>query len=118
MDDDKAIRTLLTTVLKRKGFWVETARNGEEAIEIIAGMKFAAIVLDLMMPRVDGFEVIDYLERSEPDRLKHCVIVLTAVANRDLVKLDGRRVFRILRKPFDLEELINVVTECVDSSVE
>jgi CheY-like chemotaxis protein len=88
---------LLSTVLTRKGFSVETAQNGDEAIGVIAGCEFDAIVLDLMMPKVDGFEVIEHLECTAPDRLRRCVIVLTAVANRDLRKLDEKQVFRVIR---------------------
>jgi CheY-like chemotaxis protein len=81
---------------------------------MIASREFDAIVLDLMMPKVDGFEVIERLERTVPDRLRRNVIVLTAVANKELRKLDEKRVFRIIRKPFDLDELVVAVTECVN----
>ena len=114
VDDDKAIRTLVTTVLVRSGYSVETARNGDEAIETIVGSEFEAIILDLMMPKVDGFEVLERLERmAGSERLKRCVIVLTAVSEKDLRKLDGSRVFRVIRKPFDLAELVGAVSECV-----
>jgi CheY-like chemotaxis protein len=115
VDDDASIRRLVTTVLIRVGYRVETARNGEEAIETIVGSEFEAIILDLMMPKVDGFEVIERLERmGGSERLKRCVIVLTAVSEKDLRKLDGSRVFRVIRKPFDLAELVAAVSECVD----
>lgn len=104
------------TVLIRNGFSVECVRNGEEAIETIAGEKFDAVILDLMMPKVDGFEVIEHLARTDAERLKRCVIVLTAVSEKDLRKLDGNRVFRVIRKPFDLNELVSAVTECVKGS--
>jgi two-component system response regulator AtoC len=113
-DDDAAIRTLLAAVLTRKGFEVETVRNGAEAIQKICGSNYAAILLDLMMPVTNGLEVIAYLERTAPDRLKQCVIVLTAVANVDLQRLDGKPVYRVIRKPFDLDELVNTVVECAD----
>jgi CheY-like chemotaxis protein len=116
VDDDSAIRTLVTTVLVRNGYSVETARNGEEAIQTIVGGGFDAIILDLMMPKLDGFEVIDHLERAgDSERLKRCVIVLTAVSEKDLRKLDDSRVFRVIRKPFDLAELVGVVSECIAS---
>ena|ERR1700741_5017009 len=114
VDDDKSIRTLLTTVLTRKGFSVEAAQNGDEAIDVISDRKFDAIILDLMMPKVDGFEVIEHLERTVPDRLRRNVLVLTAVANKELRKLDEKQIFRIIRKPFDLDEVIEAVTECVN----
>ena len=116
VDDDKAIRSLITAVLSRKGYSVETARNGEEALEVIAVKTFEAIILDLMMPKVDGFEVIEHLARTAPEQLKRGVIVLTAVASKDLRKLDGSRVFRVLRKPFDLDELLSVVTDCIEGN--
>jgi CheY-like chemotaxis protein len=115
VDDDNAIRTLLTTVLTRNGYSVESVHNGEEAIETIVGSEFDAIILDLMMPKVDGFEVIEQLERMEgSERLKRCVIVLTAVSEKDLRKLDDSLVFRVIRKPFDLAELVGTVGECID----
>ncbi len=114
VDDDSAIRTLITTVLVRNGYSVETARNGDEAIQTIVGSEFDAVILDLMMPKVDGFEVIEHMERtSGSELLKRCVIVLTAVSEKDLRKLDVRRVFRVIRKPFDLAELLGAVSECI-----
>ena len=114
VDDDKAIRSLVATVLSKRGYSIEIARNGEEALAAIADCKFEVIILDLMMPKVDGFEVIEHLARTTPETLTKCVIVLTAVASRELRKLDSSRVFRVIRKPFDLEELVSAVTECVE----
>lgn len=114
VDDDKAIRSLVTTVLTRHDYSVETTRNGEEAIDAMAGSKFDVIILDLMMPKVDGFEVIEHMARTMPEQLRRCVIVLTAVASKDLRKLDDSRVFRVLRKPFDLSELVSAVNECIE----
>ncbi len=117
-DDDEAIRALLIAILTRRGFAVHAVRNGAEAIDAIAATDYDAIILDLMMPIVDGFEVITHMERVAPHCLKHCVIVLTAAATKDLGKLDGKKVFRVIRKPFDLDELVEVVTECVDDHEE
>lgn len=113
-DDDKAITRLLNTILTRNGFAVDIVGNGEDAITLLDTANFAAIILDLMMPRVSGFDVIEHLERTAPDRLTRDVIILTAVSARDLSKLDGRHVFRIIRKPFDLGEFVAAVTACVD----
>jgi CheY-like chemotaxis protein len=105
---------LLATILTRKGYSVEKAQNGEEGIRVITEREFNAIVLDLMMPKVDGFEVIEHLDRTVPEKLRRCVIILTAAANRDLRKLDESKVFRVLRKPFDLDEMVATVAECVE----
>jgi CheY-like chemotaxis protein len=111
-EDDDGVRMLINTVLKRNGYAVDLVRNGAEAIERIAAFDYQAILLDLNMPMANGFEVISYLEVTSPDRLAERVIVLTAVSNSQLRKLDGKPVFRILRKPFDLDELLSTVAEC------
>jgi CheY-like chemotaxis protein len=115
-EDDASICTLLVAVLKREGFTCEVARNGLEAIRLLTPGKYAAVLLDLMMPVVSGFEVIEHLERTAPEELHACVIVLTAVAEKDLKRLHGKPVFRVLRKPFDMVELLVAIRECVARS--
>ena len=115
VDDDEAIRTLLSAVLKRKGFAVETVRNGKDAIQKIRTTEYAAILLDLMMPEVDGYDVIAHLERTAPDVLCDCVIVVSAVSTKDLERLEGKSILRIIRKPFDLDELTATVVACTDA---
>ena len=112
-DDDRAVRSLLVTVLSRRGYVIDTVQNGAEAIEKIAASEYVAILLDLMMPVVDGYEVIAYLEQTAPRVLSSRVIVLTAVSNTDLRRLDGKSIFRIIRKPFDLTDLASAVAGCV-----
>jgi two-component system response regulator MprA len=116
VDDDGAIRILLTTILRRNGFDVDIARDGQEALEMVASMHYGVILLDLMMPRLDGLDVLEYLDGNEGDSPKRCVIVLTAAAGKDLSRLDGQRVFRVLRKPFDMSELMTTVRECIAAS--
>ena len=111
-EDDEAVRTLIVTVLKRAGLEVDLARNGAEAIEKIGASDYGAILLDLNMPMVSGFEVIAHLEQRDPHRLATSVIVVTAVSDQVLRRLEGKPVFRIIRKPFDLAELVSTVAQC------
>jgi CheY-like chemotaxis protein len=112
-EDDPAIRLLLVTVLTRAGLFIEAVSNGAEAIERLASQTYDVILLDLMMPVTSGLDVIRYLEDAMPDALWKSVIVLTAVSKADLHSLDGKPVFRLLRKPFDVGELIETVNACV-----
>jgi CheY-like chemotaxis protein len=116
-EDDPAIRTMLREMLAREGFVVESAVDGQDAIDKIQQSAFDAILLDLMMPRVSGLDVIEYLERISPDTVATRVIVITAASNRYLEELEGKTVFRIMRKPFVLNELIEVLRECLAMSV-
>jgi DNA-binding response OmpR family regulator len=112
VEDDEAVRALIRTLMTRAGFTVDVARNGLEAIKKIAASSFDAILLDLNIPLVSGFEVIAELERSAPHILRERVIVLTAVSNQELRRLDGKHIFRIIQKPFDVDDLVSTVTAC------
>src|SRR5256885_545509 len=83
VDDDEPIRTLLATIVEHEGFDVQTAKDGREAIEQIDRDGYNVIVLDLMMPRVDGYQVLNHLRDEHPE-LVPCTIVATAIPERDL----------------------------------
>lgn len=111
VDDDDAIRTMVERVLKREQFEVESARDGFEAIEKLTRNDYATILLDLMMPRIDGHGVLRYLEQERHvDRPS--VIVMTANSHAGSETASARPVFRVLSKPFDIRQLISHVREC------
>lgn len=110
VDDDDAIRALLMTVLRRRGFRVDTARNGIEALERLAACRYSLIVLDLMMPRMNGHEVLAHLS-SLPANARPFVIVLTA--GLEVRNFDTSLVVGTIQKPFDIELLIDTVTGCL-----
>jgi CheY-like chemotaxis protein len=109
VDDDEAIRTMVERVLRREQFEVEGARDGFEAIEKLTRNDYGTILLDLMMPRVDGLGVLRFLEqRPKPAR----VIVMTANTQGGSEAAEAKPVFRVLSKPFDIQHLISHVKEC------
>ena len=111
VDDDPPIRRLTGAVLRRAGHSVEEARNGVEAVHLIEQFDFDVVLLDLMMPTMNGFELIEWLRTRAP-KLLPCTIVMTAAADRDLVRLQSEDVFRVIRKPFDLNDLVDSVQRC------
>jgi CheY-like chemotaxis protein len=111
VDDDDAIRTMVERVLRRERYEVESARDGFEAIEKLARGDFATVLLDLMMPRVDGHGVLRFLE-EEPIAPTPRVIVMTANMQGASETVDAKPVFRILSKPFDIKQLVSHVREC------
>lgn len=111
VDDDDAIRGLVERVLRREKFAVDVARDGHEAIEKLSSNEYETILLDLMMPRVDGHGVLRYLE-NERQMSSPRVIVMTAnLAGADSTK-EAKPVFRIVSKPFDIRQLVSHVREC------
>lgn len=111
VDDDEAIRVLLVRVLQRAGFRVTPAIDGLGAIEMLSQNRYDAVVLDLMMPRGNGFDVIAYVKTHDPGH--KCVIVLSAAADRVIEATDSEVVAAKLRKPFDLQELMSAIDHCV-----
>ena len=105
VDDDEGIRVMVETVLRREQFEVDTARDGFEAIEKLAHNDYGAILLDLMMPRVDGLDVLRFLQEKRPD-LEPAVIVMTADSPRAAEAARSRNASRFLTKPFDLGDLL------------
>jgi CheY-like chemotaxis protein len=113
VDDDDAIRLIVTRILARAGFVVTPAIDGQDAIEKLQQQRFDAIVLDLMMARVNGYEVIAYVREHLPG--SRCVIVVSAAAERAIDVIDDAVVAAKMRKPFDLATLVGAVEKCVGS---
>jgi DNA-binding response OmpR family regulator len=111
-DDDDQVRVIVVTILRRSGFRAESARDGKEAIAMMALANYDAVLLDLMMPRIDGFDVIEHLSSQGSDFAKRKVIVLTAASQSNIAKLNESDVFRVMRKPFEMDDLLAAVREC------
>ena len=99
VDDDSSIRTLLSVVAGRAGVEADLACDGLEALQKISSGTYDLIVLDLSMPRMTGFDLVEELRMIQP---RPAVIVLTALPATQHVDLDPSVVHCIVRKPFDL----------------
>ncbi len=104
-DDDSAIRTLVAHVLARHGYLVSTAVDGMDAIAQLDHNSFDLLVLDLMMPRIDGAGVIRHLAMRE--KRAPPILVMTAAVPDILKRLTPDGVAGIITKPFDLDELVH-----------
>jgi len=116
VDDDEPIRTMLAKVVERQNLAVDTARDGAEAIERIDhNGGYSLIILDLMMPKIDGFAVLRYMQEHHPDMVR-CTIIASAVPEGEILKKFDGGVFRIHAKPFDMTQLINDIRRCAESN--
>jgi CheY-like chemotaxis protein len=103
-DDDASIRQLLSTLVRREGLEVDTATDGVEAVALLRQNDYAAVLLDLMMPRMNGFEVVEFL-REHPREPKPLVIAITAYTEETFKDLDPELVAGVVRKPFEIAAL-------------
>lgn len=101
VEDDPAIRRLVEKLLQRRGIVIDTAHDGKQAIEKIGAHDYSVVILDLMLPEVNGYQVIDYI-KSRGLRLP--VVVVSAVSQQMLSRLDRDIVKLVISKPFDVHE--------------
>jgi DNA-binding response OmpR family regulator len=111
VDDDANIRTLLSVNLAANGYAIETAVDGKDAMEKISKDPPWMIILDVMMPEIDGWEVCKYV-KDDPDLENIKILMLTARdTQRD--KLIGQKVLKAdeyLTKPFDIDVLLSKIS--------
>lgn len=105
VDDDDPIRAMLASVVGHQDLDVDTARDGVEAIERIDEDGYSVIVLDMMMPRIDGFGVLQHLGAHHPEKLRRTIIA-SAIPESEIRKQFSLPVYRIHAKPFDMGLLI------------
>lgn len=107
VEDSSDLRQLFARVLKGKGFEVCEAANGREALDLLPGFDPDVILTDLMMPEIDGFELIRRL-RAMPSMAGVPIVAMTAAATSQ-AECDVRRAGAadLLAKPFDSRALLD-----------
>jgi adenylate cyclase len=116
VDDDEVVRRSVRQALEPIGWQVTEAENGAVAVEVLATARPDVIILDLMMPKMDGFEVLDELRRR-PDWQDIPVVVITAkeLTDEDRERLNGG-VERIIQKS-DRDEMLRQLTREISKCV-
>lgn len=107
VDDEPAIRALVAKIVNRAGLPVDTAHDGADAIAKLKATVYAVLIVDLMMPVVDGFGVIEFVRTLQAPR--PAVIVASASDTAVLRQLDGSVVHSIVRKPFEIDVLGDLI---------
>lgn len=115
VDDDEHILRSLEIYLKMEDFAVITAGGGAEALEKVEKEKPDLIVLDVMMPEIDGFQVLQSL-KSKPETESIPIIMLTAKSQDiDVLKGYQKGVSSYMTKPFNLNELVDSINLIFES---
>jgi len=113
IDDQASIRSILSTLLKDNGYYVEAAESGQAGLEVYTRFKPAVILLDLKMPGIDGMEVMEVLDKQMKADSK--TIIMTAHGEvRSAVEAMKKGAFDYLEKPFDNDELLAIISRAVE----
>ena len=111
VEDDIEVRTMISSVLRQRGLAVDEASGGQEAIDLVRAKRYAVILLDLLMPQPNGFDVLDELESPQTPPV---VLVVTGADRSVIDQLDSERIHGIVRKPFDPDDLAALVVACAE----
>ena len=112
VDDDDVVREMIATILRRNGMNPDCVADGDSAFRQLRSRSFDAVIVDLLLPRINGFEILREIKNSFPELLPR-VVVVTAASERTLRDFDSTGVRKLLRKPFDIDELVSEVVDCV-----
>ena len=112
VDDEQNIGYALRVILELEGYDVTTVQSGEKALEILKEEKPDLIVTDVLMPEMDGWEMIHRIR--EKLKLNTPIIVLTVTyPQQNHKEISEYNISAFIRKPFDKKELIDAVKKCV-----
>lgn len=116
IEDDLDILNLLQTTLNLSGYRVQTARDGSEALDVVAQEHPKLVIADIMMPRLDGFGFVHRL-RINPDTRAIPVVFITATfvsaEDRDFARNIGAT--RFIQKPLNLDRFLETIQELLQS---
>lgn len=111
VDDEESLRVIIRNALKRRGYQVETADHGKKASTLLTEKKYDAVLLDIRIPGMDGFSLLEQVRRQENPPP---VIMITAEDTmKNAIEAMKRGAFDYLAKPFDVEELEVIVEKAL-----
>jgi len=115
VDDDPYILMSLEFLMKKNGYDVMVARNGTEALDIVGKQMPDIVLLDIMMPDVDGYEICRYIKKTA--KLKHTKIVFMSAKSKeaDIQKGYDLGAALYITKPFSTRELVKQIKELLST---
>ena len=112
VEDDVQIQRLLSAILRMDGLNPVVAADGQAALALLESTDFDAIVLDLMLPLVNGFDVLRHLSVAKPSLLERTVVLTGASERMYRNSPQIRQARALIRKPFDVAKLQEEVAAC------
>jgi DNA-binding NtrC family response regulator len=107
VDDEDALRTVLSGELASEGYEVRTAADGDDAVTEMGKAVFDLVLLDIKMPRMNGFEVLKFIKEKHP---KTKVVMLTGFADlKNAIESKKLGADDFVSKPYDLVDLLTTI---------
>lgn len=108
VDDDPQLRAVISRKLVAEGLTVDLAEDGDHAVHLLEESRYEVVLLDWVMPKMSGQDVVAFLRSSQPERSER-VVVITAADSDALPDIDRSIVKAVLFKPLELAALVGHV---------
>lgn len=115
IDDSNSIRKMVEFTLKTKGYNVTTACDGQEGLDRLSEQGYQLIILDINMPKVDGFKFLEFVRENEDHRKIPVIMLTTEGQDEDREKALSLGARDYMVKPFKPTELIAKVNEILSN---
>jgi chemotaxis protein histidine kinase CheA/CheY-like chemotaxis protein len=113
VDDSPSVRRVVSNMLKQHGWEVQTARDGQEALEMIGYETPAAVLLDIEMPRMDGYELISTIRAQSQYKTLPLVVLTSRAASKHQQRAMSLGANNYVVKPYQDDELLNILNSLV-----
>ena len=111
VDDNEATLTLMTALLHRESA-IDAAASGRDALDRLRTKNYDAVILDLRMPDMDGFAVLDFLQSEREDMLRRTIVCTASLMKAEMARVSNYQVCAVIAKPFDVEFFLTTVRSC------
>jgi two-component system response regulator PilR (NtrC family) len=112
IDDEEIMRDILGTLLEREGYSVRLAASGQEGLDLARSLPFDAVIVDVMMPGIDGLQVLDELKKQDEELP---VLMITAYASMEsAISAMKKGAFDYITKPFKNDEVLVVLQNAIE----
>lgn len=118
VDDDQSIQRVLVQTLQLEGYEVATASDGVEAMETLAGQLPDVVILDVMMPKLDGLDVLKRMRADERTQTVPVILLTARSSQEDIWEGWQSGVDYYMTKPFDVEELLRFLSHVLNPPAE
>jgi DNA-binding response OmpR family regulator len=114
VDDEPNIVMTLEYTFKKQNFEVFIARDGSEAMQILETVIPDVVLLDIMMPNIDGYQTLKYIKKNK--KLEHTKVIFLTAKNKasDIEKGMGLGVDKYITKPFSIKNIVSEVNELLN----
>lgn len=115
IEDDPEMRGLIQLIFERRGYRVIGVKKGELGLELLKSLNPDVVLLDLMLPDVDGWEL--YRQMKEDEDLAEVPVIIVTARNEKRDAAKGRRVVgndRFVQKPFEIQDLVDMVNQALE----